>query len=157
MFYHSCSHDKNPQHDYCPKDIDTWCPYNRAVAEGRTTVHDKPPRVPPHLAEFVKVCWEKFCDPDFLQTCVLGATTNPNESFNSLVWKYCRKTDFSGPEIVHMATNLATLTFNKGMCSLIPLFELLGDDEVGQYTMRYLVERDKKTHQRFSTSGTSSS
>ena len=43
-----------------------------------------------------------------------------------------------------MAINLATLTFNKGLCSLIPLFEKLGDDEVGQYTVRYFVERDKK-------------
>ena len=25
IFYHSCSHDGEPQHEYCPMDPDTWC------------------------------------------------------------------------------------------------------------------------------------
>ena len=32
VFYHSCSTNENPQHHYCFKGKDTWCPYNHAIA-----------------------------------------------------------------------------------------------------------------------------
>ena len=144
VFYHSCSTDDNPQHDCCPKDKDTWCPYNRALVEKRRPVHTKPPRIPPDLAGFVKVCWTKLCDPDLLKGCVLGATQNQNESFHSVIWKYCRKNDFPGPVVVRMATYLASLTFNKGLCALEPLFRKMGDSEVGMYTLRYMFETDRE-------------
>ena len=123
VFYHSCSTDENPRHHYCPDGKDSSCDYNRALAEGRVPSHSKPPRIPPDLVEFVADCWAELCDPDLLERCTLGATQNQNESFNSIVWKYCHKTDFSGLVTVRTATYLASLTFNKGMTYLLPLFK----------------------------------
>ena len=140
VFYHSCSHDGEPRHEYCPEDPKTWCPYIRAKILGRNFSHAKP-RIPPDLAPFVKVCWEKLCDHELLERCTLGATQNQKESFNNLIWKYCPKTDFSGFTSVQVATLLAVLTFNKGLCSLAPLFGRLGG-EVGPFCTRYLVAND---------------
>ena len=66
VFYHSCSHDQNPQHDYHPKDKGTWCPYNCVLEEGCRPVHTKPSRIPPNSAGFMKV----FVGINFVvQTC----------------------------------------------------------------------------------------
>ena len=43
-----------------------------------------------------------------------GATQNQNESFNSLIWNLCPKTEFCSADIVEIATNLAVITFNSG-------------------------------------------
>ena len=120
VFCHSCSHDKNPQHNYCRKDKDTWCicNYNRALVEGRRPVHTKPPRIPPDLAGFVKNSWDKLCEPELLKRCVLGATQNQNESFNNIVWKYCHKTDFSGLISVRIQPLISPLLLLTKECAL---------------------------------------
>ena len=56
----------------------------------------------------------------------MGATQNQNESFNSVVWQRCSKTDFSSPVTVELAVNLAVLTFNRGMISLTSVLGHLG-------------------------------
>ena len=61
VFYHSCSHDGDPQHEYCLMGPDTWCSYIRAIYESRDLSHSRPPRIPSDLAPFVKVCWAKLC------------------------------------------------------------------------------------------------
>ena len=60
----------------------------------------------------MKECWDKLCEPALLECRALGATQNQNESINSLVRKYCYKTDFSGLVSMHTATHLASLTIN---------------------------------------------
>ena len=95
VFYHSYSHDGEPQHEYCPVGPDTWCPYIRAIYESRDLSHAKPPRILADLAPFVKVCWDKLCNRELLKHCKLGEIQNKNESFNNLIRKYCPKMDFS--------------------------------------------------------------
>ncbi len=34
VFYHSLSTDGNPRHSCCPKDTESWCKYQRALARG---------------------------------------------------------------------------------------------------------------------------
>ena len=31
--FHMASADANPNHKYCPKEKDSWCDHNRAIAE----------------------------------------------------------------------------------------------------------------------------
>ena len=35
IYYHSISTDKKPQHQHCPTGKESWCKYNRAVAEDK--------------------------------------------------------------------------------------------------------------------------
>lgn len=133
-FYHSCSHDGDPQHDYCPTGPDTWCSYNRAALKGEDLSHD--------LAPGIKEVWAKLCDPDLLARCVLGGTQNQNESFNSVIWNRCSKTDFSSPESVQVAIYLAVLTFNEGQQSLLPIIEELGGCKPSPFCERMLAHAD---------------
>ena len=103
-----------------------WCPYNHALAKRKIPFHTKPPQIPADLGEFVKPCWIKLCAPDLRSHCVLSAKRKSNKVFHSIVWKYCHKEDFSGLVTVRTATLLASLTFNKRMCSLIPFLPKLG-------------------------------
>ena len=41
------------------------------------------------------------------------------------------------------ATHLAVLTFSNGLCSRAPLFEKLGEPEIGPYCAKYLVKLDE--------------
>ena len=45
---------------------------------------------------------------------------------------------------MRMATYLASLTFNKGLCALEPFLKKMGDGEVGMYTLRYMFETDRE-------------
>jgi hypothetical protein len=142
-FYHSCSHDGDPQHDYCPTGPDTWCSYNRrALLCEEDLSHDRPPLIPPDLAPAIKGVWEKLCDRDLLARCVLGGTQNQNESFNGLIWNRCSKIDFCSPESVRVAVCLAVLTFNKGQRSLLPLIAELGGTKPSPYCTRILAHND---------------
>ena len=72
---------------------------------------------------------------------ILAATQDQNESFMNLIRKHCPKIDFLGLTSARNATVLSSLTFNKGLCSLAPLFERLGC-KAGPYCLRYLVAND---------------
>ena len=121
---------------------DTWCSYIRGIYHDQDLSPAKPPRIPPNLAGFLKARWAQLCERELLEHCVLGATQNQNESFNGLIWKHCPKTDFSGWVSVQMATLLATLSFNGGYQSLVPLLEGLDGEGVGPYCIRYLHAND---------------
>ena len=69
VFYHSCSSDGNPQHDYCPKTVDSWCRYNKALH--RCEFDDFPPphnpTIPADLAKCVKQIFEDLCSEKLLE------------------------------------------------------------------------------------------
>ena len=52
------------------------------------TIH--PDIVPP-----LKKVFERLFHPTLMESCVLGATQNLNESFNSTIWQHCPKTESS--------------------------------------------------------------
>ena len=60
-----------------------------------------------------------------MERCVLGATQNQNESFNSLIWRRCVKTEFCSLDVVEISVSLAVITFNSGQEALKGLFDKL--------------------------------
>ncbi|GFW09915.1 uncharacterized protein TNCV_4252441 [Trichonephila clavipes] len=64
--------------------------------------------------------------PALLKKCLGGKTHNPNESLNSLIWKFCPKTIGSSLQIAEIAANLATSVFNDGNQILITILEKFG-------------------------------
>ncbi len=84
VFYHYISTDQDPQHDFCPDGPDSWCKYQQALAAG----WEPPPShtlIPVDYRQAVEKVFEDLCDKSLLSRCLLGATQNRNESFNSLI------------------------------------------------------------------------
>ena len=152
VYYHSISTDDNPQHHSCPMGEISWCSYQRAMAFSQEVPHHRdlkdPKRlIPPRLAKHIKPIFERLCNRSLLERCVMGATQNQNESFNSVVWLRCSKTDFSSPATVKLAVNLAVLTFNRGMSSLTSVLGRLGI-QLGPLGLRCLESKDADRIQR---------
>ncbi|OXU25941.1 hypothetical protein TSAR_003499 [Trichomalopsis sarcophagae] len=80
IFYHKASTDKNPQHMHCPPGSDSWCKYEKAVAEG-TQDED----LSEEIFNEIKVVFEKLSEPELLRKCLGGKTQNANESLFSCI------------------------------------------------------------------------
>ncbi|GFT49470.1 uncharacterized protein TNCV_3366651 [Trichonephila clavipes] len=75
-----------------------------------------------------------------LKKCLGGKTQNPNESLNSLIWKFCPKTIGSRLQI---AANLETSVFNDGNQILITILEKFGL-KINRNVCVPLAERDNR-------------
>jgi hypothetical protein len=140
IFYHSISRDSHPLHFRCPPGETSWCKYKRAQAKNETPPSRKP-TIHDEIAPIVKKVFLDLSAPALMKRCVLGATQNQNECFNSLIWNRCPKTDFSSVVIVETAVNLAVITFNSGQGALRGLMKRLGFGEA-QTMLKYLDSRD---------------
>ncbi|GFX42190.1 uncharacterized protein TNCV_3003311 [Trichonephila clavipes] len=79
--------------------------------------------------------------PALLKKCLGGKTQNPNESLNSLIWKFCPKTIGSRLQIAEIAANLETSVFNDGNQILITILEKFGL-KINRNVCVPLAERD---------------
>ena len=146
VFYHTVSTDEHPQHEHCPKGIDSWCKFQQAIAMKQPppphrAPTDKTRLIPLRLAKYVEPIFIRLSKRSLLERCVLGATQNQNESFNNVVWSRCSKTDFVSPDTVRLSVNLAKLTFNGGAKALVPVFERLGISP-GPLCLRFMHSTD---------------
>ena len=124
VFHHSISDDDQHDHQFCPSG--SWCKFNRALADN-VEPPKHTPKLPKDLGPFIKPVFTELSKRELLERCVLGATQNQNESFNSIIWSRCPKTLFCSLVSVDIAVNLAMITFNHGLEGLSPLFvHLLG-------------------------------
>ncbi|GFT77167.1 uncharacterized protein TNCV_1984551 [Trichonephila clavipes] len=81
--------------------------------------------------------------PALLKKCLGGKTQNPNESLNSLIWKFCPKTIGSRLQIAEIAVNLETSVFNDGNQILITILEKFGL-KINRNVCVFLAERDNR-------------
>ena len=143
VFHHSLSNDEEHNHQFCPSGSDSWCKFNRALAND-----EEPPKHTPKLtmdlSPFIKPVFTELSKPELLEKCVLGATQNQNESFNGLVWTRCPKTAFCSVEIVEVAAYLAAITYNHGLEGHSPLFVKLFGFSPRGFTATYLASSDSK-------------
>ena len=143
VYHHYISTDEDPQHDFCPDGESSWCKYQQALARG-----EDPPAtntlIPADYREDVGKVFEDLCDASLLKRCLLGATENRNESFHSMIWARCSKTDFSGTTVIQIATSLAVMVFNSGNRSLTQITDKLGI-KAGPLCCAELAARDCTT------------
>lgn len=121
IYFHKLSTDEKPVHALC--DI-SWCKYKQAKAENKTYSHKH--SLPEAVLSIIKPTFQFLAHPDLLKKCTHGGTQNPNESFNSLIWKRCPKTTFSSSIVVKIATYDACLVFNDGNTGRIRTLTGLG-------------------------------
>ena len=124
VYYHPLAMPSNNTHQCCPVGKQSWCYYQKAVANGETPPARYPTmRLAQDLAEHVKPVFDRLCNEELLSKCLLGYTQNQNESLNSVIWRRCPKVSYARIHSVEIAVHLAILTFNHGMKGLVPLYE----------------------------------
>ena len=140
IFYHSISTEASPLHHMCPTGPTSWCKHNRAAAKGESP----PPHhhtIPYEICHIVKRVFINLSNPSLMERCVLGATQNQCESFNSVIWNRCPKVDFYSSAVVEIAANMAVLTFNSVQEALKNILKQL-NIPYGPTTEAYLMSTD---------------
>ncbi|GFX48515.1 uncharacterized protein TNCV_584141 [Trichonephila clavipes] len=139
---HSCSTDDEPMHWFCPTNPNTWCKYNAAINNNLQNYKHKP-SVAKAVRDVIKPVFADLSPPALLKKCLGGKTQNPNESLNSLIWKFCPKTIGSRLQIAEIAANLETSVFNDGNQILITILEKFGL-KINRNVCVPLAERDNR-------------
>ncbi|GFU64092.1 uncharacterized protein TNCV_481761 [Trichonephila clavipes] len=139
---HSCSTDDEPMHWFCPTNSNTWCKYNAAINNNLQNYKHKP-SVAKAVRDVIKPVFADLSHPALLKKCLGVKTQNPNESLNSLIWKFCPKTIGSSLQIEEIAANLAISVFNDGNQILITILEKFGLKIIRNVCLS-LAERDNR-------------
>lgn len=117
---HIFSTKENPDHGNCPSGADSWCKWQKAVAQGKDpTLVDLTPPLNQSLKEHLLPIYEDLSKEDLLQRCLGGHTQNANESFNSTIWLMTPKHLHSGKKIVEISSFIAAGVFNEGYSSIL--------------------------------------
>ncbi|GFW10834.1 uncharacterized protein TNCV_4919531 [Trichonephila clavipes] len=136
------STDDEPIHWFCPTNPNTWCKYNAAINNNLQNYKHKP-SVAKAVQDVIKPVFADLSHPALLKKCLGGKTQNPNESLNSLIWKFCPKTIGSRLQIAEIAENLETSVFNDGNQILISILEKFGL-KINRNVCVSLAERDNR-------------
>ncbi|GFV04379.1 uncharacterized protein TNCV_920001 [Trichonephila clavipes] len=134
--------DDEPMHWFCPTNPNTWCKYIAAINNNLQNYKHKP-SVAKAVRDVIKPVFADLSHPALLKKCLGGKTQNPNESLNSLIWKFCPKTIGSSLQIAKIAANLATSVFNDGNQILISILEKFGL-KINRNVCVSLAERDNR-------------
>ena len=136
----------SPQYQCCSSGQRSWCKFNWALANSEPSPPHSP-TIHPDIVPPLKKVFKRLFHPTLMESCVLGATQNLNESFNSTIWQHCPKTVLlcnHGEDVV----NLAVISFNSGQVPFTKFQERL-EVTVSPPTRQYLSDKD---HHRVSAS-----
>lgn len=123
-FFHKCSTDAKPQHQYCPAGADSWCAYQKAVATKQNYNH--PPAFDDEVQGLLQPIYEELTDEKVLERCLGANTQNNNESYNSCVWNIAPKHKFVGKKTLEIAALSAACIFNEGLLPVLKVMEVMG-------------------------------
>ena len=145
--WHSMSTDEEPHHLQCPEGEDSWCFYQKALANDQTppshTDHRSSTFLARDVAHRLLPIYRRMSDETLLNRMRHGKTQNANESFNNLIWLSVPKTMFFGKNRVDAAVARAVLRFNEGAEALTLITNKLHVDltEVSLQSMRQTDKR----------------
>ena len=123
--FHKCSSDKNPQHQFCPKGMNSWCSWQIAKVEKKLNNYKHKESSLLSLQNILLPIYTELSNKDLLTRCIGGFTQNKNESLNNMIWKIASKRTFSGKEIVEIAAYISTAVFNDGCIILLAILNEL--------------------------------
>lgn len=118
-FHHIFSTDENPRHGLCKEGLDSWCFYQKALAEGKRKEEIKHKKslvinIDEEAERKIRLVYEALTSKDILERCVRGLTQNANESFHSKMWARASKAKFAGFSRLQFVAQSAVLDHNFG-------------------------------------------
>ena len=140
--YHLASSEENLQHQLCPKGSNSWCGWQRDVANKTNTHKAKQGLLPLAIVEIVVPIYEALSQESLLSRCLDSYTQNPNESLNNLIWKRCPKKVYQGKKVVELCTASAVTQFNDGASSIAEVLKRMGIVP-GKNTMAAILKIDQ--------------
>lgn len=124
-YYHMCSTDENPQHQYCPG-VESWCKWQVAEETGKLDEFEHQPIFSKDVEDHLLPIYEDLSRDDLLERCLGGYTQNCNESFNATIWRLAPKHLHCGSQTIEIAAYLATAIFNEGYYPILKIMETMG-------------------------------
>nr|XP_012146536.1 PREDICTED: uncharacterized protein LOC105663283 [Megachile rotundata] len=74
-YYHLCSTDENPRHEYCLTGEGSWCKWKKAEVYGTTSQNlNHPPPLYPDVQQHILPIFEKLSNENLLHKCLGGQT-----------------------------------------------------------------------------------
>lgn len=92
---HCASTNDSPRHTKCPTDENSWCFYNRVLAnEESPGSHADNIKTPLNqtVLEHIAPIYKRLTESHLLERCLKGQTQNTNKSLHSFIWRKCEKT-----------------------------------------------------------------
>eukprot|EP00112_Aurelia_sp_Birch-Aquarium-sp1_P015936 Seg357.6 transcript_id=Seg357.6/GoldUCD/mRNA.D3Y31 product="hypothetical protein" protein_id=Seg357.6/GoldUCD/D3Y31 len=142
IWNHIRSTDENPNHQLCPAGKDSWCGFQKDIAND-TAIYQHMHPLPAAVADKLKSVFEALSNDRLLSSCLHGQTQNQNESYNALIWKRAPKVSHSSLVTVQLATFLALSHFNDGCKTVAHILEELGV-EPGIHCLKAGRKEDKE-------------
>jgi len=143
---HCKSTDQNPQHQNCPKGKDSWCFFQRAIAEGRVPDPHKDRIKTPLLESTVaKVIplYTRLSNDELLTGCLPGKTQNANEALHNVIWSKCTKRVYASKIKLELGLFEAISLYNTGHLKLCSNFEAVAKIKLGRYSSIVAKRFDK--------------
>ena len=131
------------QHQYCPKDENSWCKFWKDKLQ-ETSTYDDSKRLPEVFMEELDLIFIRLSKDDLLSRCLKGITQHQNEAVNGQLWSKCSKTKFCGARRVRIAACETIAVFNTGAGSKAFTMKLC-HVAPGVNTMKALREQDQST------------
>jgi len=102
--------DNEERHKFCPRTEDSWCKYWQGDKDHKPSVN-----LPIAIKDVLIKTFVDLRADDLLSRCLDGATQNPNEAFNQIIWKKCPKSVFVTKKILEMGVASAVINYNDGL------------------------------------------
>lgn len=140
--FHCASSSKKPMHGQCPLGTDSWCFFQRALAQGKSA-RVKYAGLPKAVLNAVKPVYLSLCSRELLCKCLHGKTQNANESLNGTIWQRVPKEVFVGLKTLKLGAYDAVVQFNSGYQGCLNVFTKLGIKYPGFYTLQGYKHLDR--------------
>ncbi|KAM7293084.1 hypothetical protein ISCGN_026214 [Ixodes scapularis] len=110
---HMTSTDSAPDHRKCPDGAESWCKFNRALANGVCPPARKNP-LPDCVRAALEPVFARLSDENLLARCSEGKTQNASESLHSVIWTQTSKNANASLDSVKKAAAEAVAVYNQG-------------------------------------------
>ena len=122
VLWHSTDSENNDdRHQFCPRSSESWCKYWQGDKSYKSSIN-----LPAVIKEVIQPIFLDLRADALLSRCLDGATQNPNEAFNQIIWQKCPKNIFVTKKILDIGVASAVINYNDGLRGFNRIFAALG-------------------------------